>query len=607
MLDKEKASKKIDQVKQTVSVSWRMLKLVWKTDRLLFIGTTIAVLVPAVVPFLNAYIAKLVIDRVVEIVGGAPFVPADFYPLLFFSIATYFLQDVAFRTQGFMERLLWTKVPIYLNQLVFEKLSTLDMQYFENDKFRNLIEKVRESIGHRPQNLVDNILFAAQSLLRLIIAFIALANLNWFFILLVSLVAIPEFINQTAQSKLSWGIWSDNSAFRKRFGYLNHLLFHHREVKEIKIFRLAKKFIDEAKSIQNKFYNDNKKLAQKSLYYGLIFNGLSTAVFIGIQIYVIFEALAKRVTVGDINFYGQVISNFQNGLGGLLRNLNGVFESNLYIQSIFDLLDSEPIVKPPQKPLKLNTQKALTIEFKNVTFTYPESKAKILNNFSLLINPGDKIAFVGENGAGKSTIIKLLVRFYDVNEGEILINGINIKDLDIDDLYQHIGVLFQDFNNYEDPVRDNIYFGDIHREENLDEIIKASISAGAHPMIQKLDKGYKQMLGKTFEGGIELSGGQWQKIALSRAFFRNAPVLVLDEPTAAIDAKAEAEIFGRVEKLSKDKTVIIISHRFSTVRNADKIYVIDNGKIVESGSHEQLMKEDGQYASLFKLQARGYQ
>ncbi|KKQ14947.1 MAG: ABC transporter, ATP-binding/permease protein, partial [Candidatus Daviesbacteria bacterium GW2011_GWA1_36_8] len=232
---------------------------------------------------------------------------------------------------------------------------------------------------------------------------------------------------------------------------------------------------------------------------------------------------------------------------------------------------------------------------------------KILDNFSLSINPGEKIAFVGENGAGKSTLIKLLIRFYDVDSGEILIQGINVKNLKIKDIYKHIGVLFQDYNKYEDTVTENIYLGNVTRNVKLQNIINASISAGSHEMVEKLDKGYSQMLGRMFEGGIELSGGQWQKIALARAFFRNAPILVLDEPTASIDAKAESEIFERVEKLSKDKTVIIISHRFSTVRNADKIYVIDQGKIVESGTHQQLMELDGQYAILFKLQARGYQ
>ena len=239
-------------------------------------------------------------------------------------------------------------------------------------------------------------------------------------------------------------------------------------------------------------------------------------------------------------------------------------------------------------------------------FTYPGVKTKILRNFSLTINPGEKVAFVGENGAGKSTIIKLLARFYDVTAGEILINNKNIKELEIETWYKNLGVIFQDFIMYEDSAKENIRYGKIYEEMGLEKITEAAKASGAHPFIEKLDKGYEQMLGRMFKGGTDLSVGQWQKIALARGFLRDAPILVLDEPTASIDARAESEIFNKVEKLSKDKTVIIISHRFSTVRNADKIYVIDDGKIVESGSHTELMKINGQYATLFNLQAKGY-
>lgn len=602
-------SSKIVRLKTTLSTSLRLLKLIYSIDKWLLMGSALAIMIPAVIPFINMYIYKLVIDAVVKIASGELiFDPQEFYPLLALRIATYFIQDAAFRTQDFVERLLWTKAPIELNQMIFEKVASLDIHYFENDEFRNLLERVRESYRMRPQQLVENVLYTFQSLIQFSIAFVSIAKLNWFFIILISLVSIPEFINQTYQSQLSWGIWDAQSTLKKRFGYLSHLLQHHKEVKEVKMFSLAKRFLNEARSIQQSFYQDNKKLAKKSYLSSLIFNALSTGVFVGIEIFVIFQALLKKVTVGDINFYTGVVFHFQSGLGGLLRNVNKVFENSLYLKDIFDILDVESIIKKPAHPVVLKSpNKAPIIEFKNVTFTYPGTNKKILDNFSIIINSGEKIAFVGENGAGKSTIIKLLARFYDPDSGEVLINSVNLKSLDLDSWYQHIGVLFQDFNRYEDPVRENIYFGDIKQEMDLKKIINAATSAGAHKMVEKFEKGYETMLGRMFEGGIELSGGQWQKVALSRAFFRNAPVLVLDEPTASIDAKAESEIFTKVEKLSKSKTVIIISHRFSTVRSADKIYVIDEGKIKEAGTHEELLQLNGQYASLFKLQAKGYQ
>lgn len=601
-------SEKFNQVKETFWISFRLLKLIWSIDRWLLLGAAISTIIPAIIPFINIYIYKLVIDLVVQSISSAN--PVDFsrlYFLIGMRVFTYFAQDTAFRTQDFLERLLWIKVPITLNDLIFRKTSGLDIQYFENSHFKDLLEKVRDASAWKPQQLVEFLLMGMQSLVQVLIASVAIAKLNWYLMVLVASVSIPEFIIQTQQSKLSWGIWAQNSPFRKRYWYLSGLLQHAWTIKEIKIFRLAKNFLDEIRSIQKKFYEDNAKLLKRNYGLNLAFNGLSTAVFVGVEIFVIFEALAKRITIGDINFYTGVVSNFQNGLGGLFRNMNGAFEQSLYVKSIFEVLDAEPIIKEIDNAVKVDFKKTPKIEFKDVGFSYPDSDKKILKCLNLTITPGEKIAFVGENGAGKTTIIKLLTRFYDVDAGEILIDGVNIKDLNMDSWYKTLGVLFQDFNKYEHTVKENIGFGKSYEEVDVDEVIKAATSAGAHSMIEKLDKGYEQMLGKTFEQGEELSGGQWQKIALARAFLRNAPILILDEPTASIDAKSESEIFNRVEKLAKDKTVIIISHRFSTVRNADKIYVIENGKIIESGSHTQLMKINGQYANLFKLQAKSYQ
>lgn len=607
MFTKKIPTGKINEVKEAVKTSARLLKLVWDIDRRLFIVTFLVTIIPSVVPFINLYIYKLVIDLVIKSLETGVLNPSVFYPLIALRFLTAFLQDASFRSQDFFGRLMWTKVPIELNQMFLGKLASLDIQYFENDKFRDLMEKSRESINYRPQNLIDNLLFLSQSSVQFLIALIALAKLNWFFIILILLISVPEFINQTLESKLSWGIWGQNSPLRKRYNYLMHILQGHREIKEVRIFKLAKKLLSEIRSLQEKFYVDNKKLAQRQYSTSLIFKVLSTGVFIGIEAFVILQAIAKKLTVGDINFYTGVVTNFQSGLGGLLRNANQIFESSLYVKSIFEVLDSKNLIKESENPVKLTSKGALVVEFKDVDFAYPGSDKKILRHFSMAINPGEKIAFVGENGAGKSTIIKLLARFYDVDKGDILIDGYNIKDLDLTDWYYHLGVLFQDFNRYEHTVKENIYFGKVHEEMNMEKIIEAATSSGAHKFVKDYKKGYEQILGKMFEEGVEPSGGQWQKIALARAFFRNAPILVLDEPTASIDARAESEIFNKVEKLSKDKTVIIISHRFSTVRNADKIYVIDSGKIVEEGDHQSLMKLDGQYASLFNLQAKGYQ
>ena len=591
-------------IPETTQTSWRLLKLVWSIDPLLFSIAIIATIVPAVVPFVTAYIGKLLIDFVVHAVTTGP---ADFnrlYWLLGAGVVVYFLQTVAFRTQDFVNSLLWTKIPITLNQLIFHKTSTLDMQYFENSDFKDLLQKVRESYNFRTQNAVGSLLYLFQSVTQVVIAAFALAHLNILLLGLLILLAIPEFVIEARQSKLAYGIWDANTKHRKRYWYLADLLQVASSVKEIKLFSLGRDFLKEIKVIQSKFYEDNAKLAKRTYLTNLSLNALSTFFLIGVQFFVILQALNRKITIGDINFYQSVISNFQNGLGGFFSNVNRIFDNSQYIKSIFDLFDAKPFIVEKENPVVLNLDQPPLIEFKDVSFSYPGKKEIALQNFNLTIQPGEKIAFVGENGAGKSTIIKLLARFYDVTQGEILINGHNIKDLSFTSWYEQLGILFQDFNHYEDTVKDNIKYGNTERTEK--HVPHAARSSGAEEFITTFDKEYDQMLGTIFEEGKELSTGQWQKMALARAFFRDAKILILDEPTAAIDAKAEAEIFDRVDKLSKDKTVIIISHRFSTVRNADRIYVIENGSIAESGSHDKLMKKKGKYAHLFTLQAKRY-
>jgi ATP-binding cassette, subfamily B, bacterial len=601
------SKEKITQLSDTFSTSIKILKLLWKVDKGLFLANFFAVSVPSIVPFITAYIFKLVIDLVVAAVNGTPF---DYNQLILLLIALFiaqYFQRLSFTVQGFVTQMLVTKFPLTMNEMVLGKISSLDLQYFEDSNFRDTLQKVRESYDFRPLNLIYNIFFLWQSVLQVIIALIAIVTLNPWLALFGLFVALPDLYTQLTFSKVGWSIWNRTTPQRKKYEYLSNLLQTGTNIKEVKIFQTAKRFISDLLEVYGKFYKENKDANIKQLKVNSALNFFDVGITMGIAVYVILEAIAKRITIGDISFYQSVISNFNNGIGGAFRNLANIFDQTLYVKSIFELLAIESNIKEIEKPKKIDFNHTPLIEFKNVSFRYPGTKRWVFKNFNLKINPGEKVALVGENGAGKTTLIKLLARFYDVNEGEIMIDGTNIKELELESWYKAIGVLFQDFIKYEYPAKDNIFFGRIWEKENLESIIDAAKSAGAHDVISKFDNEYQQMLGKTFEGGIELSGGQWQKIALARAFFRNAPILVLDEPTSAIDAKAESEIFHRVERLSKYKTVIIISHRFSTVRNADKIYVIDNGKIKESGTHQELMKLDGQYATLFNLQAKGYQ
>ena len=598
--------KKVSRLRQTASTSFRLVGLLWQIDKWLFLTHAITVIIPAVVPFAFAYIFKLLIDQVVKIVSGTP-IDWNYLTGLFISgFVVYTIQSMAFSAQDYIGRLIYTKVPISLYQKVLNKVSSLDLQYFEDSEFKSTLEKVRDSYTWRPINMMDSLFFTLQSLVQILASIIILAKLAPGLIFIILIIAIPQLISNIKESELSWGIWDTHSPFRKKFWYVSSLLQERDSVKEMKVFQLPSWFLTELKGLHEDFYEQNKKLATKYFAVNSLFNILGGVIFFGVLFFIILEAIARRITVGDVSFYTTSVTNFQNGVGGLFRNIVKLFSESLYVSSLFEVFDAKSLIISPQRSIKLNFKKPPVLEFRNVTFKYPHSSKKILENFSLILKPGEKIALVGENGAGKTTIIKLLCRFYDVTSGEILVNGQNIKDLDLESWYKAIGILFQDFIKYEYPVSKNIFFGKVYEKERIKKIIEAAMSSGADPMVKKLKAGYDQMLGRTFAGGVELSVGQWQKIALARAFYRDAPVLVLDEPTASIDAKAEAEIFDKVEKLSKGKTLIIISHRFSTVRNADKIYVIENGKISESGSHKDLMKLNGQYATLFNLQAKGY-
>jgi len=599
--------KKFSEYRVSFSTTKKLLSLLWQTDKLLFLGNLATASIPAIIPFVNAYIYKLIIDLVVRATtSSSAFNFQTLYVLLGLRIVSLVIQEAGISLQNYFELLLWTKFPIHIYQMILTKLANLDLQYFEDSTFKDKLEKVRDAYQWRTVNMVYYFFYGYQSFLQFLIALIAIATLNWFLIVLSLLAAIPIFINQTNYAKITWGLWQQNSPYRKKFWYLADLIQGGQSVKEIKIFQTASKFLSELKEIYQRFVKENSKVARTQFGINLSLNLFGVVIYIGIEIFIFLSAIARKITIGDITYFTTVLNNFQNGITGLFRNISQIYDQGLYVQEMFSVLDVEPKIKQVEKPKILNIKKAPKIEFKNVTFSYPGTKRNILNNFSLTIEPGEKIALVGENGAGKTTIIKLLARFYDVDHGEILIDGINLKELDLSNWYKTMGVLFQDFIKYEYSLKDNIYFGKVYEPQEIKQIINAARLSGADKVADDLPEGYNQMLGKTFENGVELSAGQWQKVALARAYLRDAPILIMDEPTASIDAKAESEIFEKVEKLSRNKTVIIISHRFSTVRNADKIYVIEKGKIIESGSHEQLLKAKKTYATLFNLQAKGY-
>lgn len=591
---------------KSLKTSFRFLGLVFTADYKMFfllIATNIA---PSVFPFINAYTYKLIIDTLISSFYSGESPVRQLLVLGTVRLFISLLESLNYKLIEFVNYLLSAKFPSYLNSVILSKIANLDISYFEDPDFKNKLEKVRETYNWQPLNLLNNSISVLSGIVQTTIALVAVVNLNFFIIPIILLAAIPEFIAQIKSSKVAYAIWNWQSPLQRRFWYLANILQDASHIKEIKVFKLSKKLINEIKKIHQVFYKDNYIAAKNGFFLRSSSSTIGSLVFFGVEAYIIFQAFLKKITIGDISFYSNAVFSFQSGLGGLIKSLNATYESSLYINSIFEILDTNSKIKSPDNATFLNPTTIKSIEFKNVSFAYKENQKEILSNFSLKIEAGTKVALVGENGVGKSTIIKLLLRLYDATAGEILINGVNIKNISLSNLYDIVGVIFQDFNKYEFSVEDNIAFGNpqLKKDDNL--IVQSSAKASADNFIQKLPYKYKQMLGNSFEDGKELSVGQWQKIALARVFYKNSPVLVLDEPTSAIDARAEAEIFNIVNNLSKGKTIIFISHRFSTVRYADIIYVISDGKISESGSHNELMLKDGEYAALFKLQAHGY-
>lgn len=603
-------SKLTDKVKITLNTTFRLLKIYWDYDKWIFVGNLFFTTLPSLIEFVNAYIYKLIIDLVIGSINGTPTEMPTLYWLLAARVGTFLIQDLCYSLQKHFNNLLWTKFPLHLYQKYLGFITNLDLEYFENSDFKNKLEKVRNSYAWKPQNLISSALHIFDGLLQVSLAVIAIAYLNWLLLIPIIIAATIGLVIQTKVSEVAWGIWSDHSPYRKKYWYLSGLIeggYSGESIKEIKIFKLANRFLQELKEIYTKFDTENIAQSKGQFKVNVAHGFINNVVYICIELYVILSAIAKKITIGDATYYTAITGRFQSGINGLFRNITFLYDCSLYVKDMFEILDTPKILKHSTNPTKLSPNKAPKIEFKNVSFKYPEAKNYILKNFNLTLNPGEKVALVGENGAGKSTIIKLLARFYDVTGGQILIDSKDIKDIDINTWHKTLGVLFQDYIKYQHSLEDNIYFGKAYSQKSESSIVEAAKKSGADLVAKTLPNKYKQMLGKTFDDGVELSNGQWQKVALGRAYLRNAPVLILDEPTASIDAKAEYEIFKKVDALSKNKTVIIISHRFSTVRNADKIFVLKKGEIEESGSHEQLLDKNGTYAKLFRLQAKGYQ
>ncbi len=453
---------------------------------------------------------------------------------------------------------------------------------------------------------MTQVLTQFQQVITIISLVFGLLIFNPWLIVILILAILPAFFGENYFNEKSYALTSRWTPQRRELDYLRYTGASDETAKEIKVFGLSGFLTSRFKTLSDEYFEENKKVSVKRAYWGGILSTAGTLAYYSAYIFILFEAIKGRISIGDLTFLSSSFLRLRTLLESFLTQLASITERALYLQDFFEFFELQPSIqsKGTYRPFPNKVERGYT--FENVGFKYQNSEKWALRNISFHLTVGEKLALVGENGAGKSTLVKLLVRLYEPSEGRILLDGIDLREYNPKDIQKNAGLIFQDFVKYNFVAAENIAVGKIDFRLDQPKIEKAAVDSLAAAVIDELPNQYDQMIGRRFEGGVDLSGGQWQKIALARAYIRDSPLIVLDEPTAALDARAEHEVFQRFVDLSKNKTTVIISHRFSTVRMADRILVLEGGTLSEIGSHEELMDTKGKYAELFSLQAKGY-
>ena len=572
----------------------------------LFYANLLARTVNAVLPVIILLVGKLIIDKVVLQISAETKDLERLWWLVGAEFGLAILSDLMSRAISLTDGLLGDQYSIDTSVRIIKKTSELNLDQLEDAEFYDKLERARQQTTGRV-GLMSNILTQAEDL---VVIFTLLAGVvafePWLIILLVVSV-VPTIINEIKFSGTSYSLARSWTQERRELDYLRYAGASDVTAKEVKLFGLSNYLADRFKDLSDTYYLMSKKLAKQRAAWGSLFNVIGTGAYYGAYLLIVFRTVAGIFSLGDLTFLSGSFNRLRSKLQGFFTRFTAITESALYLQDYFEFLDLKYSENSEKEKLALPKKIKKGFEFKNVGFKYPKSEAWVVRNINFELKAGEKLAFVGENGAGKTTLIKLLLRFYEPTEGEILLDDIPVKEYDQTQYQQYFGVIFQDFVKFELTLRENIAMGEIEEIKNQKRIDSAAEKSLANEVVSGLPRGYDQQLGKRFKQGKDLSGGQWQKIAIARAYMKDAEVLILDEPTSALDARAETEAFDRFIKLTEGKTAVIISHRFSTVRIADRIMVLKNGAVLEIGTHKELMENDKLYAELFNLQAQGYQ
>jgi len=531
---------------------------------------------------------------------------AQIAPYLGVEFGLIFGSAIINQIRSLAEHLLHAQLTNHVNSLIIDKALALDLRFFEDAEFYDKLQNARREADWRALRILnDSFALVQNSITLLSLAALLIRFSPWLALVLFG-ATVPTFIAQSRYARLTFRVITWRAPEARQLNYLEQLLTSHASVKEVKLFHLGQPLLERYRRLFEKFFEEDRGIANRRTMASLGWGLLSTLSYYASYAWIIARAVVAAITLGDMTMYLAVFRQAQSTFRALFDGLTRLYENNLFLDNLFGYLSLEPDMPASGEGQLAPRPIQEGIEFRNVSFRYPGTEGWVLRDVNLKIQARERIALVGPNGAGKTTLVKLLTRLYDPSEGQILLDGVDLRRYDLSSLRQRIGVIFQDFVQYHMTAQENVGFGQIEAFEELDRVIAAARKGGAHAIIEDLPEGYATRLGRRWEKGHELSGGEWQKIALSRAFMRDAEVLVLDEPTSSLDAEAEYEVFCRFQELTAGKIAVLVSHRFSTVRMADRIVVLQDGRIIEVGSHAELLALDGTYARLFSLQAQGY-
>ena len=604
-------------------ISWRerfaalrnlpaFFKLVWGVSPGLFLGNAAFRLIRAAIPAATLYIGKLIIDQVVALSNGTTTHDVRYiWWLVGAEFGLAILSTALARGVSLMDGLLGDLFANQTSIRIMAHAATLDLEQFEDATFYDKLERARRQTTGRTV-LLSGVFGQVQELISVAFLAAGLAVYNPWLLLLILVAVTPSFIGDNYFNQRSYSLSRSWTPERRELDYLRYVGASDETAKEVKIFGLSDFLIDRFRTLSWQFFVKNRALSVSRAGWGTVLTALGTAGYYGAYVWIIQRAVTGQISLGDLTFLAGSFRQVRGSLEGILLQFSSLTQEAIYLQDLFDYFAIEPLIhsakttRPFPRPIG-EGEAALRFVFENVGFKYTNSERWALRNLSFALEPGEKLALVGENGAGKTTLVKLLARLYDPAEGRILLNGYDLREYDLLELRRNIGVIFQDYTRFKMSAGINIAVGDIDERTNQPRIEVSAQRSLADSVIAKLSGGYDQQLGRSFGKGVELSGGEWQKVALGRAYMRDAQLIILDEPTAALDARAEYEVFQRFAQLTEGKSSVIISHRFSTVRMADRILVLENGTLLEIGSHYELLEKDGRYAELFGLQARGYQ